>query len=70
MLNASFLSSARFSFKHYVDGADNGPELINVTSSATILPPDQVLDVTRRSSMAAVPPASKPPQVVLRSNVD
>ena len=36
------------SFKHYV-GDDNGPEVINMTSTAasTILPPDQVIDVSR-----------------------
>ncbi len=53
------------SFKHYVDGSENGPEIINVTgvaTGATILPPDQVLDVTRRSSMAAVT-SNKPSQV-------
>ena len=54
------------SFKHYTDGTENGPEIINVTgvaTGATILPPDQVLDVTRRSSMAAPVTANKPVQV-------
>ena len=43
------------SFKHYVD--ENGPEVINVTSSAaggTILPPDQVIDVSRAPSLATL----------------
>jgi hypothetical protein len=47
------------SFKHYIFGSENGPEIINVTGPGLgptgILPPDQVLDVTRRSSMAVIP---------------
>ena len=32
------------SFKHYIDGAENGPEIINMTGAGAtvILPPDQV----------------------------
>ena len=50
-------NSVESSFKHYAD--ENGPpEVINVTGSAagaggTILPPDQVIDVSRANSMAA-----------------
>ena len=43
------------SFKHYVSEADNGPEVINVTSQGgTILPPDQVIDVSRAPSMVTL----------------
>ena len=43
------------SFKHYTDGSQP-PEVINVTSSAsgTILPPDQVIDVSRAPSLATL----------------
>ena len=41
------------SFKHYIPEDGTGPDVINVTSSAsaTILPPDQVIDVSRAPSM-------------------
>ncbi len=51
------------SFKHYPDDSGPGgapPEVINVTSnaSATILPPDQVIDVSRAPSLATLNGAS------------
>ncbi len=46
-------NSVESSFKHYVDDGAAAPEVINVTGGGgTILPPDQVIDVSRANSMA------------------
>ena len=55
----TFASNVESRFKHYAGDEVGavGPEVINVTSSAgagTILPPDQVIDVSRAPSLATL----------------
>ncbi len=55
-----YSAAVESSFKHYVDADGVGmgggpPEVINVTSGGgTILPPDQVIDVSRAPSLATL----------------